>query len=187
MERPRVLVIDPSIEAQSLIQKVLGKHCDLIFQLDPLLTFDALELFEPDLVILELILPCLSGYALMHFMQSESALQSIPIMVFSSVHDVESQKLAYRLGATHFLAKPCRSSQLFKGAVLIARQALGHCQPKRLEMEEVKQELAKRAVSPHHHPFLEAAAAHERHGNNKHLIQRSILASVANKRPADYG
>jgi PleD family two-component response regulator len=185
MNRPRVLVIDPTVEAQALIQKVLGKHCDLIFQSDPLLTFDALELFEPDLVILELILPCLSGFDLMHFMRSESALQSIPIMVFSSAHDVENQKLAYRLGATHFLAKPCRPSQLFKGAVLIARRALGHCQAKRLELEEVRQALARRATRQHHHPFLEAAAAHERHRNGKLHFQRSIIASVVNKRPAD--
>lgn len=190
MDRPRVLVIDPHPETESLIRKVLEKLCDLLFRTDPLTVFDTLELFEPDLIIFDLELPYLSGFELLSLIKSEPAFAFIPVMVFSATHDVESQKLAYRLGALHFQTKPCRPSQLFKGACMFARIACDqricdHRPAKRLPPEQVRQALEERAGRTPTHPLLAAAlAAHERRQNGEPRAERSILASVVSRHPA---
>jgi CheY-like chemotaxis protein len=162
----------------------MAKQCDLLFQEDPIRIFDALEIFEPDLIILDLNLPRLSGFDLIKLLQEDPAFEKIPIMVFSQHHDVESQKLAYRLGAQHFLAKPCRPSQLFKGAVLFARMAIkvGREPVKRYVMKQVKRRLAEQIDHCEAHSTLRhAAAVHERRSqfDPDRVAGRSIMASVA--------
>jgi DNA-binding response OmpR family regulator len=168
-----------------LIRRVLGKHCDLVFQSDPLLLFDALEIFEPDLLILELELPNLSGFELINLVQGEPGFKRIPIMIYSVRHEVEDQKLAYRLGAIHFQAKPARPSQLFKGAAMFVRLLSHPRAPKRLTMDEVVRQLQARRTEHRIHPLLEQVISVYRHHHAPNPGgERSVLASVVGRRPA---
>jgi CheY-like chemotaxis protein len=185
MDRPRVLVVDPDAESQVLIRRVLGRHCDLVFQNDPLHLFDALEVFEPDLIILELELPRLSGFELINLIQGEPAFKSIPIMVFSVRHELEDQKLAYRLGASHFQAKPARPSQLFKGAAMFVRLMSRPRLPKQCPMEEVPRRLVERQAQHRIHPLLDQVMNVQKHQYEVGRPgERSILASIAGRRSA---
>lgn len=187
MERPRVLHIDHDRDCQALVQKVLAKHCDLIFLEDPFQSFDAAEIFEPDLVIAELDLPCLDGFEVISLFQEDSHLKNIPVMIFSSRRDVESQKLAYRLGAMHFQAKPCRPSQLFKGAAMFARLASGERPPKTHPIDKVLYRLDERASAHRLHPILAQAVGTR---IRKHPLRTNtgtpdsqILAAVGGREP----
>ena len=71
--RPRVLVLEPNPADRELVQDALGRHCDLIFQPNPLYIFDYIEIFEPDLLITELDLPLLSGFELISLMRHEES------------------------------------------------------------------------------------------------------------------
>lgn len=189
MERPRVLVVDPDADSRELIRKVLARRCDLLFQPGPLYTLEALELFEPDLALVELELPALSGFELLGLIQAAGHFGRVRLLVFSGLHDGESQKLAYRLGADAFLAKPCRPSQLFKAAVVFARRAVGDCamcgaDAKRLSPEEAAAQLAETERRGVTHPITAAALHAREHQHEGDAARRSILASIARRRPA---
>lgn len=186
MDRPRVLIVDPHLEAQAFIQKTLARYCDLILYADPLDVLDAIEVFEPDLLITELELPALSGFELINLLQREEAFRALPIMVFSSQGAVENQKQAYRLGAMHFQVKPCSLSQLFKAAAMFVRLTdLEKRQPKQHSMERVRALLAERAAHGQRHSLMRAALNHQNHQNHSELNEaRSIMASIAARRPA---
>jgi len=185
MDRPRVLIVDPESESQALIRKVLGRHCDLLFQPDPLFLFDALEVFEPDLIILELDLPHLSGFELINLIQGEPVGVGLPIMIYSSRHGVEDQKLAYRLGASHFQSKPAKPSQLFKGAAMFVRLMSRPRLPKQWPIDEVRRRLEGRREEHRVHPLLEHAMSVSRHHHDPPpRADRSIMARIAGKRSA---
>ena len=185
MYRPRVLVIDPSAESQALVRKVLVKHCELICRQDSMHLFEILEMFEPDLIVLELDLPHLSGFDVIHLVQSDPILRKIPILVFSERHSVENQKLAYRLGAMHFQAKPCRPSQLFKGAAMFWRLACESSEAapvKQFDLQEVQRRLAEYTTEERPDPLLQQmVAAYQRRirYNGSNVGARCVMASVA--------
>jgi len=178
-------MVDPSEASQVLVRKVLGKYCDLIFLDDALRFMHVLEVFQPDLIIMELELPSLSGFELIHMVQQEKALRHIPIMVFSGHTDLECQKQAYRLGAMNFLSKPCRPSRVFKAAALFMRLASGEEPQRRYSMQEVERVLAERQGDPMAHPLLnQALTAHQtmtRGGTRRY--EHVVLATVASSRP----
>lgn len=190
MERPRVLVLDPDAASRELIRKVLARRCDLLFQADPLRCLELLEIFEPELTILELELPYLSGFELLGLIREANPNAASRLMIFSALHDVESQKQAYRLGAHTFLVKPCRPSQLFKAAALFVRLASGQCplcQAKSLGLDEVDARLAELEQQPGLHPLIAAALTAQeqrRHLDELDHHHLSVMGLVARRRPA---
>jgi len=183
MIRPRVCVMDPDEHTRQLAGKTLGKHCDLLFT-SPRALIDALEIFEPDLLITELDLPELSGFDLISIVQSDEHFRRIPIMVYSAVADLDSQKLAYRLGAMHFQVKPCRPSQFFKAAALFMRLASGEHPVRSHTVEEAERLIAERARAGEIHPLLSHVLAVRHHGEEAAgHFERAVRASVARSHP----
>jgi chemotaxis signal transduction protein len=64
----------------------------------------------PDLVLLDLSMPGLTGDEVLRMMKADPALAHIPVIVISS--ELQRGEAATRAGATAFLAKPIRAEQL---------------------------------------------------------------------------
>ena len=67
----------------------------------------ALEGNGIDLVFLDLVMPDLDGYEVLARMKASPRLQHIPVLVVSSVEEMESVTRCLELGATDYLPKPC--------------------------------------------------------------------------------
>lgn len=75
----------------------------------------ALELIraeKPDVILLDLMMPDVSGFDIMNAMRREQALQHIPVVILTSSDDAETKLKALQLGAMDFLAKPVDASEL---------------------------------------------------------------------------
>ena len=59
----------------------------------------------PDVLILDILLPGISGFEVLEGIKSDPALGHIPIVMFSNLGDPEDIKKAKDLGATKFLVK----------------------------------------------------------------------------------
>ena len=79
----------------------------------------ALELLRDpggfDLVLLDLLMPVMDGYATLTEIKADPALDHIPVIMVSAVPELESVVRCIELGATDYLPKP------FSAAVLRAR------------------------------------------------------------------
>jgi CheY-like chemotaxis protein len=60
----------------------------------------------PRVVLLDLNLPTVHGFEVLHWMRQQPQLQSIPVVVFSSSGRQEDRTTAVDLGATDFVQKP---------------------------------------------------------------------------------
>lgn len=82
---------------------------------------DGLELYlklqedPPDALILDIILPTLSGLAVTRLLKFNDKFNSIPIMVTSSITDVNIKERVSKAGADSFLPKPFQPQQLIGG------------------------------------------------------------------------
>lgn len=60
----------------------------------------------PNLLLLDLNLPKLSGLAVMRRLRMEVLLKDLPVVVFSSVHEPADVQQSYQVGANSFVEKP---------------------------------------------------------------------------------
>ncbi len=71
-----------------------------------------LETNRPDVVLLDLMMPEVSGLDILTAMRADADLMNIPVIVLSSATDAETKLKALELGASDFLAKPVDPSEL---------------------------------------------------------------------------
>jgi CheY-like chemotaxis protein len=63
----------------------------------------AIDLYRPDVVVLDVMLPDIDGWDLLTRLHEHPATRSLPVVICSVMPE---QQLAHALGARHFLAKP---------------------------------------------------------------------------------
>jgi putative two-component system response regulator len=67
---------------------------------------------QPDLVMIDLVLPGLDGASLVERLSSDEATSDIPLMVLSVDADLERVQTLYRVGAKDYLVVPYHMSVL---------------------------------------------------------------------------
>lgn len=67
---------------------------------------------KPDVVLLDLMMPEVSGFDILTAMRRDKALQHIPVVILTSSDDADTKLKALQLGAMDFLAKPVDASEL---------------------------------------------------------------------------
>lgn len=66
----------------------------------------------PDIVLLDLMMPLVSGFEILEAMRADPELKYVPVVVLTSSDDSENKLKALRLGANDFLSKPVDASEL---------------------------------------------------------------------------
>ena len=64
------------------------------------------EMEKPDLVILDLMMPGLSGMEALEIMRKSETSRNIPIIILTAKGQAADKEKALRMGASHFLKKP---------------------------------------------------------------------------------
>jgi diguanylate cyclase (GGDEF)-like protein len=67
---------------------------------------------RPDVILLDLMMPGMTGFDILERMQQENVLKDIPTIMLTSSTDSATKLKALELGATDFLAKPVDPSEL---------------------------------------------------------------------------
>jgi len=76
--------------------------------------------YMPDLIVLDLGLPAGDGFSVMERLKTNVSMSSIPVIVLSASVRSANKERALNAGATAYLQKPVKSTQLLS----IVRQAL---------------------------------------------------------------
>ncbi|MGD1087386.1 MAG: response regulator [Verrucomicrobiota bacterium] len=79
--------------------------------------------FHPDIIILDLMLPKMSGVEVIKQIRSESEFSKLPIIVFSNIYLTNMIQDAWRAGATKCISKTGCSPREF---IDVVRQTVGH-------------------------------------------------------------
>ena len=117
-----VMMVDDEPLMTELVQAYLEDdgYENFVATNDPHATMAMLKHHEPGVLLLDLMMPGLSGFELLELIRRERAYRYIPVIVLTAATGSDTKLRALQLGATDFLSKPVDPSEL----VLRVRNAL---------------------------------------------------------------
>lgn len=90
----RVLIVEDDTWQREHVSRVLQRHgFDTAESAHALAAIDHIDTFQPDVILLDVMLPGPNGLVLLHELQSYSDLAQIPIVVMSTRTDMTLQQL----------------------------------------------------------------------------------------------
>lgn len=114
LESRRVLVIDDEAINIKLVRKVLQEDGFVFFSdlTDPREAMTHIRAYRPDIILLDIMMPHVSGLEILEAVRATAGFQHIPVIILTASADREIKLEALRLGATDFLAKPVDRAEL---------------------------------------------------------------------------
>ena len=107
MELRRILIVDDNPASRLLVRRVLADEGHVLFEAnDGLSALAKIRSEKPDLVLLDIMMPLMNGFAVIARVRGQLGLARLPIIIMSSKSEEESQSLALDLGADAYLTKP---------------------------------------------------------------------------------
>lgn len=73
---------------------------------------DAIHRRDPDLVILDVMLPNRSGYDILSDLRADPATAKLPVLMLTARGQKQDRALAERLGANRFMTKPFSNAEV---------------------------------------------------------------------------
>jgi CheY-like chemotaxis protein len=132
----RVLVVDDERLNRTVLRAALAKQGhDVVEAVDGREALDRLAEAPIDVVLLDIMMPVMDGYATLAAIKADPELARIPVIIISGVDDVASVVRCIEMGATDYLPKP------FQPAILQARldASLASKRLRDLELEYLEQ------------------------------------------------
>ena len=136
MSAPRVLIVDDDPWILRMVSTLLEKRGYAIATAsdgeEGLMRADQLR---PDLIITDVMMPKLDGWALVRALRSRAELALVPVIFLTALGGEEDRIRGFRLGADDYLPKPFRFEELD----LRVANALKKAKATQQKAEEVKQ------------------------------------------------
>jgi len=112
-DKPRVLTIDDDLVLTNFICDTLSSDGISAKALnEPIKVLEALSEFRADLILLDVVMPGVSGYDVCRLLRADKSLAHLPILFLTSKNSQQGRAAAFRAGANDFLAKPILTEEL---------------------------------------------------------------------------
>jgi EAL domain-containing protein (putative c-di-GMP-specific phosphodiesterase class I)/DNA-binding response OmpR family regulator len=110
----KIMMVDDEPLMTDLIQAHLEEqgYANFVVANDPREALALLHRESPGLLLLDLMMPQLSGFDLLAAIRADQVLRYLPVIVLTAATGAEAKLQALQLGATDFLAKPVDPSEL---------------------------------------------------------------------------
>ncbi len=136
----RILIIDDSSAAAKLLNDILKENYELAFASDGVQGLALASSFKPDLILLDVVMPGLSGFDVCERLRADPVLADVPVILLTSLDDRESRLRGIKSGADDLLTKPFDVAEM----VLRIRTITRLNRFRRLHAERERFELAVR-------------------------------------------
>ncbi len=119
----RVLIVDDETELASYHEAILQQAgMTTAVVTDPLDVMDTLDVFRPELILMDVYMPRCNGLELAKVIRQNDAFIDVPIVFLSSETDIDRQLSAMSRGGDDFLSKPIQPSHLIISVSLRAER-----------------------------------------------------------------
>ena len=110
MDKPRILIVDDDENIAELISLYLNKECfDTEIAGDGETALTLVESYDPDLILLDIMLPGMDGYEVC---QQIRRTKETPIIMLSAKGEVFDKVLGLKMGADDYIIKPFDSNEM---------------------------------------------------------------------------
>ena len=111
-ETPLLLLIDDHADMRAYLRSSLAPDYQIVEAADGEEGLDSARQFVPDLIITDVTMPVMDGYAFCRALRADTALNHIPIIMLTAQASTESEITGLETGADDYLVKPFNSQAL---------------------------------------------------------------------------
>ena len=111
--RKRILAIDDEAGIRSLLSHVLRRAgYEVALAVDGAEGLRSIEAHAPDLVLCDLHMPVMDGFAMLELVRAKRSSAGVPFILLTAMDDRRNVLRGLRLGVDDFLSKPVRPEAL---------------------------------------------------------------------------
>lgn len=110
---------------------------------DPTQAIATMEAEQPDVVLLDLVMPVMTGFEILEKLRQHATLKHLPVVVLTSSDDAGTKLEALQLGANDFLSKPVDASEL---ALRMRNSLAARAYEQRLKYQDTLTQLPNRLL-----------------------------------------
>jgi PAS domain S-box-containing protein len=114
-ERPTLLVVDDALSNIDILIDVLGEEYNVRVAVDGASALRSVAKERPDLILLDIMMPAINGYAVCRRLKDDPATRDIPIIFLTALNENADEAYGLGLGAADYITKP------FNPAIVKAR------------------------------------------------------------------
>jgi two-component system alkaline phosphatase synthesis response regulator PhoP len=113
--KSRILIADDNEPNVELLQAYLdGVDCDVAVAVDGRDTLDKVGSFKPDLILLDVMMPKLSGFEVCTQLKNDPSTRGIMVLMVTALNELGDIERAVDAGTDYFLSKPVNKLELLK-------------------------------------------------------------------------
>lgn len=105
--KPNILIVDDTVENLRVLSAMLSEHG---YEVRPVtsgrLALQAIERDAPDLILLDINMPHMSGFEVCAELQARPELKDIPVIFLTALSDVADKVKAFGVGGRDYITKP---------------------------------------------------------------------------------
>ena len=113
--KSRVLIADDNQPTRELLEVYLAEiDCEIATAVDGRDTLDRVAAFQPDVILLDVMMPKLSGFEVCQRLKSDPLTSRIMILMVTALGELGDIERAVEAGTDDFLSKPVNKVELVK-------------------------------------------------------------------------
>src|SRR5215208_1247164 len=114
-QKAKVLIVDDEpLNVDYLQQELEDSGYQIITAFNGQEALDKIKSQQPDLVLLDLMMPVLDGFAVLSEIKADNVLRDIPVIIVSASNDSKSIVKGIKQGADDYITKPIDADHLKK-------------------------------------------------------------------------
>jgi two-component system alkaline phosphatase synthesis response regulator PhoP len=111
----RILIADDNQPNRELLEAYLAEiDCDIEHASDGADTLTKVQSFSPDLILLDVMMPKLSGFEVCQKLKAEIQTRKIMVLMVTALNEAGDIERAVQAGTDDFLSKPVNKTELLK-------------------------------------------------------------------------
>ncbi len=111
----RILIADDNAANRELLEAYLAAfHCVIELAVDGQDALDKVKSFEPDLLLLDVMMPKLSGFEVCQQIKQDPKTARVMVLMVTALNELGDIERAVKAGTDDFLSKPVNKVKLLK-------------------------------------------------------------------------
>ncbi len=136
--QPRVMVVDDEQDMLDFLRITLQQHFEVVTASDGIAAIRKLVIYQPDVFMLDIMLPKMSGYQLCQSLRRNKTYKDSPIVIISAKSSRKDQAYALRIGADAFLAKPFNANDVLNLLSRVIEKRRVIVKAKQLSLDDIE-------------------------------------------------
>ena len=106
MDKKKILIADDEQSIRLLVRRLLSQNYIVLEASDGEEAIDIARRENPDLILMDIMMPKVDGYTACHQITKDEATKAIPVVMLTGVGHELNKKLSFEVGAKGYITKP---------------------------------------------------------------------------------